>query len=236
MVDHRLRGRDDAGGEPRRDWIGTLYAESKPLVSLIFPALDPEVLERACDGLFYDTDWPEDRLDLIVTDQGLSRTAPDLWNRLNRHPRVRMISVGSPDDISATFSQGVRVCGGDVVVLMDRVEPAAPDWLSALAGMAMRREVGAVFANVVGPLAQPILECASADDKGYLGQFILNAAPSAVTGGCIALRREVLEEVRCLDKTPTPGLNDADLCLALQDLGYRIAWCPQALLKRTVGP
>jgi len=239
--------------EPRQGWNGVIYAapEPKPLVSVILPPLHPAVLERACDGLFYDTDWPEDRLDVIVTDHRLSQTAPPLWERLNRHPRVRLISVGTPQNISAVFNQGVQVCGGDVVVLMGGVEPVAPGWLSALVGLAMRREIGVVGCKVIGPAGQvehaglalgpglravPILEGAPVEEGGYVGQLILTRALSAVTGGCIALRHEIFDEAGGLDKTLPPGLNDLDLCLRLQDIGYRTVWCPDALLKRTIGP
>ena len=239
--------------EPHHGWNRVIYPvpEPKPLVSVVLPPLDPVLLGRACDGLFYGTDWPEHRLDVIVTDHRLSQTASELWDQLRRHPRVRMIGVGKSDNVSAVFNQGTRVAAGEVVVLMGAVEPAAPGWLSSLIGLALRREVGAVGAKVIdpagrvehaglvlgpGPRAGPILKGAAPDDSGYAGQLILTRALSAVTGGCIALRREVLEEAGGFDETLSAGFNDLDLCLRLQDLGYRVVWSPDVLLRRTGGP
>jgi GT2 family glycosyltransferase len=68
-------------------------------------------------------------------------------------------------------------------------------------------------------------------DPGPFGQFVLAHEVSAVTAACLALRREVFDEVGGFDATNLPiAFNDVDLCLRIRERGYRIVWTPFAEL------
>jgi hypothetical protein len=72
---------------------------------------------------------------------------------------------------------------------------------------------------------------AAAGDAGYLGQFALTRELSAVTGACLAFRRDVFEAVGGLDETALPiSFNDVDFCLRIRAQGFRIIWTPLAEL------
>jgi hypothetical protein len=72
---------------------------------------------------------------------------------------------------------------------------------------------------------------AAAGDTGYLGQFVLTRELSAVTGACLAFRREVFEAVGGLNETELPiAYNDVDFCLRVREQGFRIIWTPLAEL------
>ena len=54
---------------------------------------------------------------------------------------------------------------------------------------------------------------------------------SAVTGACLAIRRDVFFEVGGLEaETLQVGWSDIDLCLRVREAGYRIVWVPGATL------
>jgi hypothetical protein len=54
---------------------------------------------------------------------------------------------------------------------------------------------------------------------------------AAVTGACLALRREVFAQVGGLDaRNLAVAFNDIDLCLRIRQAGYRILWTPFAEL------
>src|SRR5262249_42339267 len=73
---------------------------------------------------------------------------------------------------------------------------------------------------------------ASADDPGYFGRTHIIHGVSAVTGGCLAIRRSVFEKVGGFDEEHFPdALGDVDLCLRVNAAGYRNIWTPHAELR-----
>jgi GT2 family glycosyltransferase len=66
---------------------------------------------------------------------------------------------------------------------------------------------------------------------GYAGRLSLVSEFSAVTGACLALRKELYAKVGGLDEVELPvACNDVDLCLRLRQIGYRNVWTPYARL------
>ena len=52
-----------------------------------------------------------------------------------------------------------------------------------------------------------------------------------MTGACLVLRRNVYDEVGGLNESDLPiAFNDLDLCLRIQQKGFRILWTPYAEL------
>jgi hypothetical protein len=72
---------------------------------------------------------------------------------------------------------------------------------------------------------------AGREELGYFGQFGLTREVSAVTGACLAIRRQLYEDLGGLDAENLPiSFNDVDLCLRLRERGLRIVWTPFAEL------
>ena len=122
---------------------------------------------------------------------------------------------------------------------------AETGWLEVLAANARRREVGCVGGRiddrrgrvvnagfVLDPDRVAIAERCFADagDPGYRGRFVLTRSVSAVSLQCLAVRRELFEEVGGLDGA-AGVYADVDLCLRLSALGYRCLWTPQARVR-----
>jgi len=118
-------------------------------------------------------------------------------------------------------------------------------WLSEMVANAMRPEVGAVGARLLYPdgtlqhagtvlgmglVAAHLHSGISRDDPGYFSRAILQQNLSAVTAACLAIRREVFEEVGGLDEELRVAFNDVDLCLRIRQRGYLIVYAPLAEL------
>ena len=58
---------------------------------------------------------------------------------------------------------------------------------------------------------------------------------SAVTGACLAIRRDVFEAVGGADESLPYTCNDIDLCLKVRALGRRVVWTPHAVLMHVDG-
>src|SRR4029453_13518541 len=66
---------------------------------------------------------------------------------------------------------------------------------------------------------------------GYYARAQVLQNYSAVTGACLVLRRNIYDEVGGLNESALPiAFNDLDLCLRIQQKGYRILWTPYAEL------
>jgi GT2 family glycosyltransferase len=219
-----------------------------PVVSVIIPTRDrAELLRACCHGLLEGTDWPADRLEVLVVDNG--STDPEtlaLLRQLEMDPRVRVLPAPGPFNYPWLNNLAVRQARGGLLVLLNNdIEVLEPGWLREMAGLALVREVGMVGAKLLYPTGEGVqhagvvfgpravrhlLRFAPVDDPGYDGQLALTRALSAVTGACVVLRREVYEEVGGLDEQMAVGFNDIDLCLRVQDAGYRVVWTPHAVL------
>jgi GT2 family glycosyltransferase len=58
---------------------------------------------------------------------------------------------------------------------------------------------------------------------------------SAVTGACLAIRRELFEKVGGFDPVFPVNYNDVDLCLRVREAGYEIVCEPGAVLRHSEG-
>jgi GT2 family glycosyltransferase len=68
-------------------------------------------------------------------------------------------------------------------------------------------------------------------EEGYFGRERVTHEYSAVTAACLAIRREVFDEVKGFDALRFPvNFNDVDLCLRIRALGYKVLYCASAEL------
>ncbi len=224
-----------------------------PRVSVIIPTRDrAELLMRAVTGLLYRTDYPNLEV-LILDNDSVDACTLSLFQLLQTDPRVRVVRIPGPFNYSALNNAGVRVATGDVLLLLNNdVDVTGSGWLKEMVSHVVRPEVGAVGAKLLyadgriqhggvvlgvgthdggAGVAGHFGHFAERGDDGYLGQFALTREVSAVTGACLAVRREVFEAVGGLDETALPvSFNDVDFCLRLRECGYRIIWTPLAEL------
>lgn len=224
-----------------------------PLVSVIIPTRDrADLLARAVLGLLYRTDYPD--LEIIILDnESTDPTALALFRLLRADKRVRVISVPDAFNYSALNNAGVRQASGEILLLLNNdIDVIEPDWLREMVSHALRPDVGAVGAKLLygdgriqhagvvlgvgqhngGPgVAGHFGLGAEPGETGYLGQFAVTRELSAVTGACLAVRREVYEAVGGFEERWLPiSFNDVDFCLRLRQAGFRIIWTPYAVL------
>ncbi|ALN92796.1 MULTISPECIES: glycosyltransferase family 2 protein [Lysobacter] len=219
---------------------------NRPLVSLIVPTRDRANLLRTClDSVLVRTAYRP--FEVLVMDNGSSEPeALAYLDELRRHEQVRVIARPGPFNFSAIINDGVRNAAGSVLCLLNNdTEVIAPDWLDEMVSHAIRKEVGAVggmlyypgdtiqHAGVilgVGGVAGHAHGHLRRGSNGYLGRAGVAHNMAAVTGACLAIRREVFEEVGGMDESLAVAFNDVDLCLRVSARGYRNVWTPFAEL------
>lgn len=224
-----------------------------PLVTVIVPTRDRATLLRSCmDGLLQKTAYPA--LEIIVVDNGsVEDDALALLDTLERDERVRILRIDGEFNYSALNNVAARQARGEILLLLNNdIEVIADDWLNELVSLAVRPDIGAVGAKLLygsgkiqhagvrlgagsfdsGPgIAGHIGLLRSATDPGYFGHLGLTRDVGAVTGACLAIRREIYEAVGGLDDTRLKvAFNDVDLCMKVRQHGLRVVWTPNAVL------
>ncbi len=212
-------------------------------VSAIVPFRDSTTLLRACaDALETGAREPVD-LELVLVDNG--STEPEtatllesLRTRLSADVDVVVRRDDRPFNWAALNNAAVAESRGDVLLFVnDDVQGGTPGWMGLLVAQALRDDVGAVGARLVYPdgrlqHAGIVLGLAGATGHvlaglepgrpGYLGMAVLTRDVSAVTGACMATRREVFEQLDGFDEMLGLDFNDVDYCLRARRRGLRV--------------
>ena len=222
-----------------------------PGVTVVLLTRDrPDLLAASTDGVLHGTDYPAIEL-LVVNNGSTDPGALALLDKLATDPHVRVLRHPEPFNFSALNNAAVREARGEVLVLLNN-DTEMPDrgWLRALVRHAVRPDVGLVGARllyrdgtlqhggmVLGPMGQAthVLRGAPRDAPGYEGQLACTRDLSAVTGACMALRREVWDAVGGMDEALPVAWNDVDLCQRVRTAGLRVLWTPDAVLLHLEG-
>ena len=136
----------------------------------------------------------------------------------------------------------VQSSSGELLLFLnDDTKVLDPFWLDELVSIAIQKDVGIVgpklifsdntiqHAGVVflktGSGFHPLMKQLE-NSTGY--HNILNSMRdySAVTGACLMIKKEIFDKVGTFDNSFDVYYGDADLCLQVIDLGYRVIYTP----------
>lgn len=217
--------------------------QPSPLVSILVPTRDrADLLENCVAGLLERTDYPA--LELVILDNDSVEVATqDLFRRLTRDRRVRILHVPGPFNYSDINNRGAEAASGEILVLMNNdVEVLGSRWLHDVVAQASRPDIGCVGVKLLygdrriqhagvllqkGPLAMHAFRLREASDLGEDGQLMGLRSYLAVTAACLTVRRSVFEAVHGFDAHNLQiAYSDIDLCLRVADAGYRNVCVP----------
>ena len=218
-----------------------------PLVSLIVPTRDrAALLARCADGVLARTDYPAIEFIVVDNDSREPETAA-LLSRLQRDPRVRVLPFAGPFNWSAMNNAGAEAARGEVLVLLNNdIDVIEPGWLREIASQALRPEIGVVGAKLLypdgtvqhagmalgqGASATHLCRHAARGDPGHGGMLAARRRVSAVTGACLATRRDVYRRAGGIEAEHLRVTgSDVDLCLRVRAMGLAVLHTPHALL------
>lgn len=214
-----------------------------PLVSIIIPTRDrADILSICLNSVLQKTTY--NNLEIIVVDNRSEEEATrQLLEQLPKS-KLTVLRDDGPFNYSAINNAAVLQSKGEVICLMNNdIEILSHDWIEEMLSFASQPDVGCVGARLwypngqlqhggvitgIGGVAGHSHKNILKGDPGYFGRAMLHQSLSAVTGACLMIRRSVWDEVNGLDEGLAVAFNDVDLCLKVQELGYRNVWTPYA--------
>lgn len=215
-------------------------------VSIIIPTKDKvHLLKKCISSILEKTDYKDYEI-LIIDNQSKEQETYNYYNSIKTEPRIRIFQYDKPFNYSAINNYGVKSTDAEFLLFLNNdIEVISPEWMSAMLEFAQRDDVGAVGAKLYYPNdtiqhAGVIIGLYGMADHSYrhfprsshgdLGRISIIQNLSAVTAGCMMMRRKVFEEVGGFEEKLTVAFNDVDLCLKIREKGYLIVYTPYAEL------
>lgn len=217
-----------------------------PSVSVIIPNRDNWALLSRCLDSLETTDWPADRLEIIVVDNGSTDVdCLDGLARAEASGQIRIIRYPGPFNYARINNVAVRQSIGEVLILLNNdTEALRSDWLKCLARYALQDGVGAVGPKLLYPdrtvqhagvvlgmnggavhAFVGLAEC----EGGYQNLANLTREVGAVTAACLAIRRSTFDAVGGFNETFEVAFNDVVLCCDLVEAGFVNCYLAEAL-------
>lgn len=213
---------------------------SQPLVSVVICSRNARQLDRCLRAIQSHTDYAQRQVVVVQHVVG-NQNAMD---RLLQRYGVKPVRYEGAFNFSRMNNLGAKAADGEILVFLnDDVDPLVATWLGDLAAQAQRPEVGIVGAKLLypgGSLQHAGVAIGIQDGCGHPGRGMYTARHwpwmgltrdvSAVTGACMATRKQVFEELGGFDDHFPVNYNDIDLCLRARQAGYGVVFESGAVL------
>jgi GT2 family glycosyltransferase len=175
----------------------------------------------------------------VVVDSGSTDGTAELLG--SEYPEVRLVRLAENRGFAAAVNAGIAAAASEIVVLMNNDTEADGDWLGSLvAALDANPEVGSCASRVLQYHARDTIDSAGdklgllADQIGHgradgawadEARYVLSACAAAA-----AYRRRLLQETGPFDERFSSYLEDVDLGVRAQLLGYKCLYVPGAVI------
>ncbi len=217
-----------------------------PAVSVVIPTRHNRPLLGRCLKSIAATDYPA--LEIVVIDNGERTADNEAWYQDQfTGLDLRVEWWDTPFNYSAVNNHGAREATGEVLVFLnDDTEVLSPDWLKELVGWAQQPGIGTAglqlldaegriqFAGTIiglGGFADHVFQGMEPGSDSLLGPTGWYRNVLAVTGACMAVRRDLFESVGGFDERFALCGSDVALGLDLRLSGLRSVCSPFSPLR-----
>jgi len=224
----------------------------EPLVSIVIPTCgqvreiryEPVVLANNCVRSIIEKSTYKNYEIVCVVDDSTPR---NVFHELREiaGDRLRLVTFDRPFSFSAKINVGaVRSEGEHLILLNDDIEVITPDWIERLVMYSSLPEIGAVGGRLLwedgrlqhvgvhfeNGLPGHLHRGFAGDFPGYANGLKVARNCLAVTGACLATRRELFDELGGLSTVLPVNYNDIDYCLKLHANGRRTVYDPDLVM------
>jgi GT2 family glycosyltransferase len=224
---------------PARQW----YRSNARPVAVVIPTFgSPKLVAQAVRSVRRTTDRA--RVRIIVADDGSPAEHRDRLRRIADRQGVELVLGERQSGFAANCNRGIAAARADEdVVLLNSDVVAHAGWLEVLQHTAYGHSAGIVGGQLLYP--DGTIQFAGAVrnpdhptwfDHRYRGSSAERAeanvlqATLAVTGACMYVTRETLDDIGVLDEEYEMAFEDVDYCLRAWNAGRRVLYAPAATL------
>lgn len=215
-------------------------------VSIVICSRSPKLLKNGLKKIRSTTSYSG--YEIIVAEDCAAGENPQIAHLAARYD-CRRIPVEGPFNFSSINNTASMEAKGDILLFLnDDVEPLRAEWLSSMVSHLEVPEVGIVGAKLLypsGAIQHAGVMVGIGHGAGHVNRYKYAGVywkwidetrnVSAVTGACLAVRREVFRDLGGFDTLFPNNYNDVDFCLRARDSGYRVVYEPAALLRHYEG-
>jgi N-acetylglucosaminyl-diphospho-decaprenol L-rhamnosyltransferase len=196
------------------------------------------------------------RLEVVVVDNASHDGSAEAATE--EHPAARLIRNDDNRGFAAAANQGMRATTAPFVLLLNPDAEVVSGTLGGFVKVARDRpRAGAIGALVrdpdgtIYPSARKVPTLGEALGHAFLGPFVANRFSRAytmsdwdrrserevewVSGSCVLLRREAMDEVGLFDEGYFMYVEDVDLCTRLRQAGWEVLFSPELEVLHTGG-
>lgn len=219
--------------------------KGEPLISIIIPNKDEkESLEACLKSIWEKTTYKNYEI-IVVENNSTSDEIFQYYKEIS--PKgVRLLRWKKEFNYSAINNFGAAHAKGEFLLFLNNdVTVITPDWLTELAGLCQRKEVGAAGVKLlypdntiqhagcvigIGGIAGHMFVDMPANRTGYLHKASLLQDMSAVTAACMIMKKQVFDQVGGFTEELAVAFNDVDLCLKINKAGSLVVYDPYVQL------
>ena len=209
--------------------------DERPFVSVVVPTRNRADLLSDALGSLVEQDYPADRYEILVVDDGSIDDTPSVVEALGQaHPKPRLSLLRQPArNQNAARNRGVSEAKGELIAFFDDDELAPPDWLSGLVAGCTRHP----DAEVVGgpyrlrfeaPPPRLCERCGPAEGHYELGEEEGEAEEAA--GGNMMIRRRAFARTGQFDESLQGHGDDTEWMIRHRRKGGRIVYLPDVAI------
>jgi O-antigen biosynthesis protein len=237
----------DSTGFIRVDWKLPI----EKMISILIPSRGSSaMLENCINSILEKSNYLN--FEIIIINNGEKK--PDAfpyYSRLRQERKVRILHYEGTFNYSAVNNFGARHAEGEILLFLNNdTEVVSPDFLREIVLWTGLEDVGIVGAKLLNPDGRIQHAGVILGMTGFAGH-VFGGAPegyfsifglsewyrdfNAVTAACMALRREVFDELGGFDESFILCGNDVEICLRAISQGYRVVYNPFIRLKHLEG-
>jgi cellulose synthase/poly-beta-1,6-N-acetylglucosamine synthase-like glycosyltransferase len=200
--------------------------DGQPFVSVIVPVRDGEPMIADCLDSILTADYPADRREILVIDNGSS----DGTAALIRARPVRYLHEPRPG-VSNARNRGIAESTGEILAFVDADCLVEPQWLGELVRAFEDPAVGAVAGDLQHAPPTTAAERQAARLLGNWQRFAFNSNPAYPITANAAYRRDVIDRIGPFDPHMTRA-QDVELGLRFQQHSdLRLAYAERATAR-----